>query len=157
MVQSDEQQKVEKVCIIGSLRFHKRMLEISTLLTTQGIPHSLPVPGRYREPSDPGKYVRNYDDIPFNEKLKEEQSRMHAHFDKIKASTIIYIVNPDGYIGVNSATEILWAAWNHKLIYAQQSIQDQRTLWLMSYVKAVLTPDELARRLSNKRLIRVTH
>jgi hypothetical protein len=131
------------VCIIGSLRHYDKMLKIAKIFIANGMKVSLPIPGKYRDAKNPGKYVSNYRFVPPEEKIKEEGIRVFSHFEKIRRSDIVYIVNPGGYVGFNTAVEICCAYENKKPIYALDVIRDARSLFLMNFVQKVLSPEEL--------------
>ena len=133
----------QKVCLIGSLRFYDEMLEIANLLANQGVPILIPTPGKYRKNTDPGHYISAYNHIPHKEKVREEGRRVHAHLEKIIISDLIYIVNPGGYVGFNTAVEICFAYTKGKHIYAMEAIRDRDSLFLMNFVERTLPPEEL--------------
>ena len=131
------------VCVIGSLRFYDKMLEIAKLLADRGIPALIPTPGKYRKNGDPGHYINAYNRIPFEEKVSEEGRRVKAHLEKIRASDIVYIANPGGYVGFNTAVEICFAYANGKHVYAMEAIRERDNLFLMSFVDRILPIEDL--------------
>lgn len=134
---------MQRVCIIGSLKFYKRMLDISSMLARNGTPFSIPMPGKYRDPKYPGKYISTYPSVPFAEKLKEEGRRVFAYLERVKRSDLIYLVNPGGYVGLNTAVEISCAFENKKPIYALDMIREAASLFLMKFINGLISPEEL--------------
>jgi len=131
-----------KVCIIGSLRFYRLMLDVSALLTEKEIPCFLPVPGRYRLPENPGKYVDFYRFVPLKEKIAEENKRVEAHLEKGRNTNIFYLVCPGGYVGTHTIGEIYCAHNDGKPIYASDFIRKEKHLSLVPWIEDVLSPED---------------
>lgn len=65
--------------------------------------------------------------------------------EKIDAAQAVYVVNPDGYIGKSVSVDFGFAYARAKPIYSMRPIEDPP---LADLTAAVLTPAELARKLS---------
>lgn len=80
------------VTICGSMKFKETMMEVAKDLEIKS------------------KYVVIqciYSNVKFNE--KEKQTLAKLHYDKIKISDAIYVININGYIGESTAKEIEFA------------------------------------------------
>lgn len=82
-----------KICISGSQKFAKDILEAKDKLSAMGFECLLPVIGLKPEDLTPEKVSQ----LVFN------------HFEKIKESDIVLVVNPGGYFGNSVKTEIGFA------------------------------------------------
>ncbi len=131
------------VCIIGSLRFYKKMLAISDLLTKYGITPLLPMPGKYRSPTNPGEYASFYHSISLEEKVRDDTDRVEEHLEKVKNCDIVYLVNPSGYFGDHTLGEIYVAHENGKPIYALEPINGDSPFVIAGWIKETLLPPQL--------------
>jgi dienelactone hydrolase len=82
------------VCICGSTRFRKEIVEANRALTMQG--HIVLAPGVFGHAGDP---------LTDEEKVQLDE----LHSVKIDMSGVIYVVNPHGYIGSSTRKEIDYA------------------------------------------------
>lgn len=70
------------------------------------------------------------------------------HLNAIKHSDILYLVNPDGYIGLSASLEIGWALANNIKIFAMVEPID---IVIKSFVTNVLNPNELIDKYNGKK------
>jgi hypothetical protein len=81
------------VCVVGSVRFKDKILEIGRKLESSRIAHSLPVMI-----------------IPKEEETPEmTRELVYGHFKKIDRCKILYVINPGGYVGNSVKIEIGYA------------------------------------------------
>ena len=146
---------MQTVCIIGSLKSYNKILDISKMLAKNGIPFCIPKPGKYRDPKNPGKYISTYPAVPFAEKLNEDGKRVLAYLERVRRSDLIYLVNPGGYVGLNTAVEISCAYENKKPIYALSMIREGPRLFLMEFINRVISPVDLVHLLVHQQDLRV--
>jgi hypothetical protein len=64
---------------------------------------------------------------------------------KINDSEVVYVVNPDGYVGKSVSVDIGYAYAKNKRVYVMHTIDDPPVANLIS---GVMTPDELIEALS---------
>jgi len=133
------------ICIVGSLRFYALMLDVHKVFENAGISCSVPTPGKFRNPKDPGEYINGYSRVPFREKVEEERKRVDDYLKRVRLSDTIYIVNPDGYVGLNTVGEIYCAHENKKLIYALEPFHEDHDLFLRGFVEDFLPPKDLVK------------
>ena len=69
-----------------------------------------------------------------------EKFNVETHLQRIRASNIAYVINPDGYIGTNSTIDIGAALEAGKPVYSMEIITDNGIAVMMSGVK---TPGEI--------------
>ena len=129
---------MKKVCLIGSFRFYREMLEVKEILESSGLKCFAPVPSKWRDPNDPSKFLANLP--PEEELIKDAYQAVLTCFKKIDDCDLIYIINKGGYVGKNTLIDIGYAFARNKPIYALEPIDD---LAVMSLVKAVISPIQL--------------
>jgi len=135
-----------KPCLIGSLKYYITMQDIANTLLEYGISSFIPKPGKYRKFNNPGEYVDNCELIPRAERVREEKMCTFAHLEKIENSDIVYVINPDGYVGLNTAVEIFYAYLNKKPVYSLKMMAGRHRLFLLSFIQEVeISPEELAK------------
>lgn len=90
------------ICLCGSTRFKAEFLSALRAFTLQG--HIVILPGVY------GHADGGYLDKETKKKLDD------LHFKKIDMSDIVYVINPNGYIGESTKREIEYAKSLGKMI-----------------------------------------
>lgn len=95
--------KTKIVCLCGSLRFKKLFGEKELLFINWGWIVLLPC----------CMYVDAERTDSFME-YKEQFDEMHKR--KIDIADLVYVINPDGYIGDSTQSEILYATKNNKKV-----------------------------------------
>lgn len=92
------------ITICGSLKFQSKMMEIAEILSKEGNCVITPI-YPYKLKSD------DYSEKEMNDIKK-------SHFEKIKLSDSIFVVNVDNYIGESTKKEIEYAkSLNKEIIY----------------------------------------
>jgi len=105
---------MKKVYLCGSFRFVHEIEELEKKLREEGIDC---------------------------EASKEMDSRgILGCLEKIDRADVIYVVNPEGYVGRSLCFDLGYAYARNKLIYAMHPIEDPP---VMSLIKGVLTFEEL--------------
>lgn len=94
--------------ICGSSRFKDRMEEIARTATREG--YMVLMPHLYGHKGD------KVDDI------KDMLDDLHKA--KIEKADLVYVVNPDGYVGESTAAEIEWARYLRKTIVSDEPLKD---------------------------------
>ena len=107
---------MKKVCICGSFRFYREMLDLEEKLRAENVNCLGP-------------------------KNQEGQGILGC-FDRIDEADIVYIVNPEGYIGRSVSADMGYAYAKKKPIYALHPINDSA---LMDLIKGILSSEELIR------------
>ena len=84
-----------KVCLCGSTQFKEQFLKVARDLTLEGYIVTMP-----------GIFVHSD-----NEEISQEEKDYldEVHKTKIEDADLVYVINPDGYIGNSTRDEILWA------------------------------------------------
>ena len=67
--------------------------------------------------------------------------------NKVEAADIVYVVNPQGYIGKSVAIDVGYAYAKNKTIYVMNSVYDPP---IMNLINAVLSPEALVGLLKKK-------
>ena len=92
------------VCISASIKFKKKIEEVSKILKELDIPHLLPIM-----------------DLPKELETSDMTTKLVAdHFQKIDKSKSIFVVNPTGYFGNSTKIEIGYAKGAGKKVYFLQ-------------------------------------
>lgn len=89
------------VCLCGSTRFKDQFAAANRLLTMQG--NIVVAPGVFQHAGD-----------PLTDEQKVELDRLHLA--KIDLATLVFVVNPGGYIGDSTRREITYAKETNKPI-----------------------------------------
>ena len=98
-----------KVCLCGSTQFKEQFLKVAHDLTLEG--YIVTMPGIFVH-SDNEEIIQNKKDY-----LDE------VHKAKIEDANLIYVINPDGYIGNSTRDEILWAqSLGKEIKYLEENI-----------------------------------
>ena len=101
------------VTLCGSTRFKDEFLEVQKQLTLQG--HIVLSVGLFG----------HADDVQLTQ---EEKIRLdNLHKEKINMSDAIYVINPGGYIGESTYSEIDWANRMKKKIFFLEPIEDKES------------------------------
>lgn len=103
---------MKSVCIIGSFRFLKEMLDFEERLRKENIKCFGP---------------------------RKEHSILRC-FDKIDKADVVYVVDPNGYVGNSLSADMGYAYAKNKATYASNPIKD---LPLMDLISGVLSVEEL--------------
>lgn len=90
------------ICLCGSTKFKAEFLSAARAFTLQG--HIVVMPGVFGHTD--GGFVSG--DV--KKKLDE------LHFRKIEMADLVYVVNPNGYVGDSTRKEIEYAQSLHKLV-----------------------------------------
>lgn len=93
--------------ICGSMKFYDMMLEEAEGWTRQGYIVLMP-------------FVKFSSDEQLNDPMKNLLDEMHRR--KIDMADVIFIVNPEGYIGNSTASEIEYARATGKRIMSMETI-----------------------------------
>lgn len=104
-----------KVCLCGSTSFKQQFLKVAHDLTLEGYIVTMP-----------GIFVHSD-----NEEitLEEKQYLDEIHKAKIADADLIYVINPDGYIGNSTREEILWATQlGKKIKYLEETIDKKENI-----------------------------
>jgi hypothetical protein len=112
---------MKSVCIIGSFRFLKEMLDFQDRLRKENIECFGP---------------------------RKERSILNC-FDKIDKADVVYVVDPNGYVGNSVSADMGYAYAKNKSIYASDPIND---LPLMDLVSGVLSIEELIELLRKQKI-----
>lgn len=99
----------QTVTICGSTRFKDEMIQLAKDMTKQGYIVLMPM-----------LFAHSGDVITDEEKEQLDE----LHFAKIEKADIVYIVNPNGYVGESTRREIEWARFLHKQIVSDVVLED---------------------------------
>lgn len=132
-----------RICLIGSLRFYRKMLDISNLLTNKGAIVYIPFPGKYRSLRNPGEYCDNYTQIQPAEKAKDDLERVEAHISRIRESDVVLLIDPEGYIGYHTLGEIYVAHENNKPIFAFEPVCESAPQVVNAWIRRTVSFNEL--------------
>lgn len=102
--------KTEKICLCGSTQFKEQFLKVARDLTLQGYIVTMP-----------GIFVHSD-----NEEISKQERDFldEVHKAKIVDADLVYVINPDGYIGESTRQEILWATQlGKKIKYLEENIE----------------------------------
>jgi len=105
---------MKRVYVCGSFRFYREMLDLEEKLRIENIDCLGP-------------------------KNQEGQGILEC-FSRIDGADIVYIVNPEGYVGRSVSADMGYAYAKKKPIYASHPIKD---VVLMDLIKRILSPEEL--------------
>jgi hypothetical protein len=99
-----------KICICSSIKYKDDILKVSEILNDSNISHHLPVM-----------------DLPKDLETPEMTPKLvYDHFDKIRESEIILVVNPTGYFGNSVKVEIGFAkGLGKKVIFLERTNQPE--------------------------------
>ncbi|MEM7821717.1 MAG: hypothetical protein QXX38_02815 [Candidatus Aenigmatarchaeota archaeon] len=127
---------MKSVCIAGSFKFYKQILELEMELNKEGIPVERPVlDKRYRRGEEPYGLI-----IPegiTEEELLGDMKKIELDFlSKIDKQQILYIVCPNGYIGKAVAFEIGYAKARGKHVISMCPIEDLPIRALVDDIKS---------------------
>jgi len=136
---------MKKICLVGSFRFYREMLEVKEILESSGLKCYAPVPSKWRDPNDPSKFLANLSSE--KELKKDAYQAVLTCFKKIDECDVIYVINNGGYVGKNTLIDIGYAFARNKPIYALEPIDD---LAVMSLIKTVISPSQLIKILKGK-------
>ena len=104
-----------KVCLCGSTQFKEQFLKVAHDLTLEGYTITMP-----------GIFVHSD-----NEEITEEEKQFldEVHKAKIADANLVYIINPNGYIGNSTRQEILWATQlGKKIQYLEENIDKNENI-----------------------------
>lgn len=127
-----------KVTLIGSLRFYDEMKGLYEEFGKYGI--STLVPWQFLKESE---NPRQFDGFWTQDKRYSAVAykfSVEAHLLRVASSDMAYVVNPGGYVGVNSATDIGFALGKRIPVYSMEEISDMGVHVLVDGVK---TPEEI--------------
>lgn len=110
------------VCICGSFKFYKEMLDLEDKLKKEGIECFGP---------------------------RKKKSILKC-FDKIDRADIVYVVDPKGYVGNSVSADMGYAYAKNKQIYASNPIDDLALMDLINGVLSSEELIELIRKKKNK-------
>jgi nucleoside 2-deoxyribosyltransferase len=80
------------------------------------------------------------ENIEFRMSKKMSSRGIHGCLEKIDEADVVYVINPDGYVGRSVCVDIGYAYAKDKPIYCMYAIDDPP---IMSMVKGVLSFEEL--------------
>lgn len=103
------------ICLVGSTRFKDEYQEANSRLTLNG--YVVLSVGFFQHSSDPSA-------TEISDEKKEELDRLHLH--KIDMADGIYVVNPGGYVGESTKSEIRYALDKGRAIF---SLEDLKVSW----------------------------
>ena len=90
------------------------------------------------------------ENIEFRMSKKISSSGILGCLEKIDEANVVYVVNPDGYVGRSVCIDIGYAYAKGKPIYCMYPIDDPS---IMSMVKGVLSSEELISLLKHSSLV----
>ena len=146
-----------KIAIGGSLRFFREMDDISKKLRKNNIEYFMANPS-LRDLSDLRRLSEEFKDLSWEDKVERESKIVENFLSKIKKTDILYIVNPDGYVGLHAMGDMFYAWADRKEVYTWQKVDmswvkkkkdyyEPDYIRLQEYlhviVKGQMTPDEL--------------
>jgi len=131
---------MKTVCLIGSFRFYKDMLNIQKKLISSGVPCFVPQPSDYRDADDPSKFLPSSHEQPKEMVLRDAHESTIRCFGKIDECNIIYVVNRGGYVGKSTLLDFGYAYAKKKPIHALEAVDDFAVL---SLIKEVVSSDRL--------------
>ncbi len=129
------------VCLCGSFKFFDKIQKIKAELNSMGFTCLAPSPFKFRDKNNPSEFIKEWSILTQKEKLKASRDAESTFMQKIDRSDIVYIINPDGYIGASVTLEIGYAFAKSKPIFALENISD---ITVMSLIDKVLSPTNLA-------------
>ena len=141
---------MKSVCICGSQRFKEEIEFFANKLKELGVPAVFEPEFKDRS--------RTFLELPEAERLSTSgEYRMkvpglvHAHLQRIREADVIYVFNPNGYIGINTTLEIGFAHGLNKIIYVYESEpnweQGGELCREILYNSVIKTPKELYEKL----------
>lgn len=139
---SSSSSRIRIVCISTSFKHYDGMVAAANILKEQGFSILAPEPSHIRHGHAPHKLKEEKYDRKTLEKWEAEGAL--AHLANIRKSDMLYLYNPDSYLGPAVAVEIGYALAFNKPIYAYQPVKD---ITLTNFVTAVVEPDELKSKL----------
>jgi hypothetical protein len=128
------------VCLCGSFRFYDEIVGVKELLVGLGISCLEPHPFIYRDKLNPSEFIHQWNSLTHAEKLKSSREAEKDFLSKIDEADILYVVNPNGYIGLSVTLEIGYACAKKKPVFSLHSIEDYT---IMSMVCGVIKPQEI--------------
>ncbi len=112
---------MKSVCILGSQKYKDEIDELTKKWEALGIEVFSP---EFKDRS------RVMADAPESERLQHPEYRMripglvHAHLQRIREADVVYVYNPNGYVGVNTTIEIGFSHGLNKIIYTLEEETD---------------------------------
>jgi nucleoside 2-deoxyribosyltransferase len=134
----------KKVCLCGSFRFYDKMGEIAEYLTERGITCLMPQPFEFRDQKQPCYFEDKWCQLTTQDKLLLSREAEKEYLQKLESADVIYVVNPNGYVGPSVLFEIGYAIAKGKTVYSLDLIQEYS---VMGLVEKIMTPDVLVRTL----------
>lgn len=123
------------------------MRTAADILTKHGFSVLAPEPSHIRHGHKPEKLKEEQYDRKTLERWEAEGAR--AHLANIRKSDMLYVYNPNSYLGPAVAVEIGYALALKKPIYAYHPVND---ITLTNFVTAVVEPEQLKEKLKVKNL-----
>jgi hypothetical protein len=87
------------------------------------------------------------ENIEYQTSKKKDSLGILGCLNKVDAADIVYVVNPQGYIGKSVAVDVGYAYAKNKTIYAMNPVDDPP---IMNMINAVLSPEALVDLLKKK-------
>jgi hypothetical protein len=108
-----------KITICGSLQFIAQMMDVKSKLEQKGYTVLVPLSAEINQSKDWWNKLKSEDIMKF---ASSKGERMMGHFDKIKSSDAVLVLNYDkeekkNYIGANTLMEMAVAFENNKKIF----------------------------------------
>jgi len=131
---------MKKVCLVGSFRFYREMLNIQKLLKSAGVNCWVPQPSKYRDPNEPSRFLSSSQTDPKEAVMRDAYECTLRCFQKIDECDIVYLVNKSGYVGKSGLLDLGYAHAKNKALYALEPVDD---LAVMSLITSVVSPEQL--------------
>ena len=134
----------KKVCLCGSFRFYNHMNEIGKYLTEKGITCLIPQPFEFRDQNQPCYFEDKWSLLTNQDKLILSRKAEKQYLEKLESADVVYVVDPNGYVGPSVLFEIGYAVAKGKVVYSLEPIQEYS---VMSLIEKTMTPEILVRTL----------
>jgi nucleoside 2-deoxyribosyltransferase len=128
------------VCLCGSFKFYDKIVGVKELLVKLGINCLEPQPFVYRDKQNPSEFVHQWSSLTHSEKLTSSRKAEKDFLSKIDQADLLYVINPNGYIGLSVTLEIGYACAKKKPIFSMNSIEDYT---IMSMISGIIKPQEI--------------
>ncbi|MDF1540293.1 MAG: SH3 domain-containing protein [Candidatus Thorarchaeota archaeon] len=146
--EKEKTRKAMTVCLSGSFKFIEKMIEIESFLVKNDIQCLSPVPHSYRKGSTPSEFTEDWSSLSEAQRLGESERIQKEYFhQKVDRANIVYVVNPEGYVGASVTLEIGYTYAMKKPIFAMEPIKEYT---VMGLVNRVLSPEKLVQELLEK-------
>ncbi len=127
-----------KVVLIGSLRFYEEMQKLYEQFEKEGIDAKVPWQFLKKE-DDPRQFDEFWTQNQHSLSVANKFS-VGLHLARVASSDMAYVVDPSGYVGVNSSIDIGYALGKKVPVYAMEEISD---IGVRIMTDGVKTPEEI--------------